>query len=70
MSIKTQGIFVSVVMLIAAIWGADTVLPIVTIGRDGLRHAGSRGSSSVSAESEPAHGRRTRHTVCELDRPG
>ena len=31
MSIKTQGILVSVVMLIAAIWGADTVLPIVTI---------------------------------------
>ncbi len=31
MSIKTQGIFVSVVMLIAAIWGADTILPIVTI---------------------------------------
>lgn len=30
-NINTQGVIVSLVMLAAAIWGKDTILPIVTI---------------------------------------
>lgn len=30
-TINTQGVIVSLVMLAAAIWGRDTILPIVTI---------------------------------------